>query len=169
MSTDAAGFDEKFSACYDSLCTVINLDYSLTLDVVKSFQAFILEALDSPAELVEAAELPAAANFGASVKIDGDIPFIIGMLAEKSVFHEIADRYEKFETDTIEEDYDAVSELLNVFTGHFTIKLASVLGIEEELEPPRFGQAQENIGVMKFHIGIGNFYLYIGREEIFRG
>lgn len=159
--------EEKFAACYENLRDVIQLDYSLAFNVFKCFQEFVEESLDSEIEIDTAVNLPENANFGASVKIDGEINFIIGLLAEKKIFHEIAETYEHFQLDSLEEDFDAVSELLNVVTGHFIIKIANTLGIEEDLEPPRFGRTEKSFGVIKISMKFGEYYLYIGQDEIF--
>ena len=56
---------------------------------------------------------------------------------------------------------------MNVATGHVIVRIAAALGIEEELEPPRFGETEKIFGVIKLLVNVGNFYLYIGRDEIF--
>ena len=159
--------EKKFAACYENLRDVINLDYSVALGVFKCLQEYLADGLTSTLEIVSAVELPANANFGASVKIDGEISFVVAVLAEKRIFHEIAESYEHFELDSLDEDFDAVSELLNVATGHVIVRLAARFGIEEELEPPRFGETEKKLSVIKILVNVGTFYLYIGREEIF--
>lgn len=164
-----ADFDQEknFAACYENLREVMQLDYFLALNVFKCLHEYLSEGLNSKVEIDSAVELPANANFGASIKIDGEISFVVALLAEKRIFHEIAESYEKFELDSLDEDFDAVSELLNVATGHVIVKIAAALGIEEELEPPRFGETEKFFGVIKLLVNVGTFYLYIGREEIF--
>ena len=111
--------------------------------------------------------MPPEANFGATVKIDGKINFVMGVCAEEKNFHDLAEKYEHFHTESLDEDFDAVSELLNVVTGLLIVKLSTIFGIEEDLEPPRFGQTEKNIGMIKIRGSIGDFYLYIGKNEIF--
>lgn len=159
--------EKKFAACYENLRDVINLDYAMALGVFQCLHEFLAEHLDSAVEIDSAMELPPKANFGASIKIDGEITFVVAVLAEKRIFHEIAERYEHFQIDSLDEDFDAVSDLLNVATGHLIVRIAARLGIEEELEPPRFGQTEKTFGVIKIVLNVGTFYLYIGREEIF--
>ena len=159
--------EEKFAACYEKLRDVMQMDYSLACNVFRCFQEFVEENLETEIEIDSAVELPPNASFGASVKIDGEINFILGVLAEKKIFHQIAERYEHFQLDSLEEDFDAISELLNVVTGHLIVKIANTFGIEEDLEPPRFGQTEKIFGVIKISVNIGTFYLYIGQEEIF--
>jgi hypothetical protein len=159
--------EEKFSACYEKLREVMQIDYSLACNIFKCFQEFVESGLESEMEIDSAMDLPPNANFGASVKIDGEINFVLGVFAEKKIFHDIAERYEHFETESLDEDFDAVSELLNVVTGHLIVKIANTFGIEEDLEPPRFGQTEKIFGVIKITVSIGTFYLYIGKDEIF--
>ena len=125
------------------------------------------EHLNSEFEIESAVDLPQEANFGASVKIDGKINFVVGVIADKKIFHDLAEKYEHFETESLDEDFDAVSELLNVVTGLLIVKLATIFGVEEDLEPPRFGQIEENIRVIKIRGNVGAFYFYIGKDEIF--
>ena len=159
--------EEKFAACYEKLHDVMQLDYSIACNAFNCFEDFVAEHFGNKIEIESAVNLPKNANFGSSVKIAGEINFIIGLLAEKKIFHQIAEGYEHFKLDTLDEDFDAVSELLNVVTGHFIIKIANTLGIEEDLDPPRFGQTEKNFGVIKILMSVGTFYLYIGQEEIF--
>ena len=159
--------EKNFAACYENLRDVIKLDYSIALSVFKCMHEYLSEGLNSAVEIDSAVKLPANANFGASVKIDGAISFVVGVLAEKKIFHEIAESYEHFQIDSLDEEFDAVSELLNVATGHVIVRIAAALGIEEELEPPRFGETEKIFGVIKLLVNVGNFYLYIGRDEIF--
>ena len=167
MTPFTSAEEEKFSACYDSLVNIMKMDYSLALSIYKCFYEFLAEHLDSEVEIESALTLPENANFGASVKIDGAVSFVTGLLAEKKTFHNIAERYEHFQIDSLDEDFDAISELLNEVTGFFIIKIANDLGIDEELEPPRFGQTKKFFGVIKILVNVGSFYLYMGIEEIF--
>lgn len=159
--------EEKFSACYEKLRDVMQLDFPLARSVFKCFQEFVNENLEAEFEIDSATDLPPNANFGASVKIEGEINFVLGVFAEEKNFHQLAENYEHFETESLEEDFDAVSELLNVVTGHLIIKIANKFGVEEDLEPPRFGKTEKIFGVIKIHGKSGTFYLYIGKEEIF--
>ena len=159
--------EKKFEDCYVKLKDVMQLDYSVAYNVFRCFQDFVSENLESEFEIIDAEILPQNANFGASVKIDGKINFVMGVCAEEKNFHDLAEKYEHFHTESLDEDFDAVSELLNVVTGLLIVKLSTIFGIEEDLEPPRFGQTEKNIGMIKIRGSIGDFYLYIGKNEIF--
>jgi hypothetical protein len=159
--------EEKFAACHEKLCDVMQMDYSMACNIFKCFKEFVEDGLESEMEIDSAMDLPPNANFGASVKIDGEINFVLGVLAEKKIFHNIAERYVNFQLDSLDEDFDAISELLNVVTGHLIVKFANTFGIEEDLEPPRFGQTEKIFGVIKISVSLGTFYLYIGKKEIF--
>ncbi len=159
--------EKNFAACYENLRDVMKLDYSVALGVFKCLHEYLSDGLNSNVEIDSAVKLPPNANFGASVKIDGEISFVVAVLAEKKIFHEIAEKYERFQLDSLDEDFDAVSELLNIATGHVIVRIAAALNIEEELEPPRFGETEKVFGVIKLLVNVGTFYLYIGRDEIF--
>ena len=158
--------ENKFAACYEKLRDTMQLDYPLALNIYKCLHDFLVESLDSEVEIDSAVELPQNANFGASVKIEGKISFVVAVLAEKKIFHNIAERYEHFQLDSLDEDFDAVSELLNVVTGHLIVKIANAFGVEEDLDSPRFGQTEKIFDVIKISVNIGTFYLYIGKDEI---
>ena len=144
-------------------------DYSPALDVAKDFHIFLSESLKTTIIFLSPPVRPYESLLGASVKIKGAMPIVVGVLTEKNSLHNLAVSYDKLVEEDADEDFDAVAEMLNVFTGNFTVKIASQLGIEEELFPPRFGQLAENIcsllGVM---CSFGDFYLYIGEKEIFK-
>ena len=159
--------EKKFEACYEKLKDVIQLDYPMAFNVLRCFHEIAFETLDSDFQIETAVELPQEANFGATVKIEGKINFVVGVFAEKKIFHELAEKYVHFETESIDEDFDAIAEFLNVVTGILIVKVATIFGIEEELEPPRYGQTEKNFGVIQIRGNIGIFYLYIGKDEIF--
>ena len=162
--------EKVFADWYGSLTFEKIFDYPPALDVAKDFHSFLSESLKTT---IIFSSTPAKSNenlFGASVKIQGAMPIVTGVIAGENILHKLANSYDKFVSEDIEEDFDAISEMLNVFTGNFTVKIASQLGLEEELYPPRFGQLEKNLppllGVM---CDFGNFYLYIGETEIFKG
>lgn len=134
--------------------------------ILKNFCSFLTEELNSKIEIGAEILRPAEANFGATVKVTGKIPFVIGVLADKSTFHKLAETYEKIDTENLAEDFDAVSEMLNVFAGQLIVKIAAKCHVEEELAPPRFGKISGNFRVKKIATDFGKFYLYLGDEEI---
>ncbi len=159
--------EEAFAAHYDALQEKYRTNYLLALDVMKSLYDFLSKSLGMTMILLPAVETKEDFLVGTSVKITGAMPFVIGVIANRKVFHELAVAYEKFVTDTVEDDFDALAEMLNVFTGHFTVKIASEFGLEEEPEPPRFDRVTKKIDMIKMLADAGIFYLYIGTEEIF--
>jgi len=160
--------EKIFADWYDTLPSEVNFDYPPGLEVAKDFHEFLSDSLETT---IIFSSTPAETNenlFGASVKILGAIPIIIGVAAEKNILHELASSYDKFITEDIDEDFDSVAEMLNVFTGNFTVKVASQLGIEEDIFPPLVGQLKkEDVYFLNVMCDFGNFYLYIGKEEIF--
>ena len=79
---------------------------------------------------------------------------------------QIAKRYDSY-VEELEDAYDAISELLNVFTGQFVVNIAVTRGLDEEPEPPRFGNTSEFFNFISLFSDVGYFYLYIGKDEIF--
>ena len=135
--------------------------------ILKKFCSFLEEELNSKIEIGAEMFRPAEANFGASVKINGKIPLVIGVLADKPTFHKLAETYAKIDIEDTAEDFDAVSELVNVFAGKLIVKIAAKCHVEENLEPPRFGKISGKIRVNKISANFGNLYLYLDGEEIF--
>ena len=161
--------EKIFADWYDALPSKMNFDYPPALEVAKDFHEFLSDSLKTT---IIFSSTPAKTDeklFGASVKILGAIPIIVGVVAEKNVLHKLANSYDKFISEDIDEDFDSVAEMLNVFTGNFTVKVASQLGIEEELFPPLVGRLEKNeVPFLDVVCDFGNFYLYIGKEEIFK-
>ena len=161
--------EKIFGKIYNSLHGAKKLDYPPALDVAVHFHQFLSEEFETTVFFSSVTPDSNEELFGASVKINGDIPIVVGVLAEKKVLHKLANSYDKFVSEDIEEDFDAVAEMLNVFTGNFTVRVATTSGIEEELYPPRFGQLNfEPETLITVFADVGKYYLYIGAEEIFK-
>lgn len=160
--------EKIFADWFHDLSFGKNFDYPPALEVAKDFHEFLSESLKTT---IIFSSTPAETNenlFGASVKIVGAIPIIVGVVSDKNILHKLANSYDKFVSEDLAEDFDSVAEMLNVFTGNFTVKIASQIGIEEELFPPRFGQLEKKgTPFLDVVCDFGNFYLYIGKDEIF--
>ena len=128
---------------------------------------FLSETLGTSVVFAPSPKLGKSDKFGASVKIAGEMPVVVAVMADQKTFHVMANIYDGFVSDDLEEDFDAMSEMLNVFTGNFTVQFAAAVGVEEEPEPPRFGRVDENLSTLRALTNFGTFYLYIEREEIF--
>jgi len=159
--------ESAFASFYDSIHLEDRVDYPLALGVAESLHEFLSETLKTSVIFVPSPELGESDKFGASVKITGDMPVVVSVMAEQETFHKMANIYDDFVSDDLEEDFDAMSEMLNVFTGNFTVQFAAAVGVEEEPEPPRFGRVDENLATLRVLTNFGNFYLYIERKEIF--
>lgn len=161
--------EKIFGNIYNSFRSVKKVDYPPALDVAVHFHNFLSEEFKTTVIFSSTEPDFNEELFGASVKINGDIPVVVGVVAEKKVLHKLANSYDKFISEDIDEDFDAVSEMLNVFTGNFTVKVATTSGMEEELYPPRFGQLNFELETLvTVFADVGRFYLYIGAEEIFK-
>lgn len=160
--------EKIFASWYNSSRLERFFAYLPALEVAKNFHDFLSESLKTTI-IFSATNLQTNDSlFGASVRIKGAMPVIVGVIAEKGILHRLANSYDKFVSENLEEDFDAVAEMLNVFTGNFTVRIASKLGLEEELYPPRYGQFEKNIDLLlNVACDVGEFYLYVGDEEIF--
>ena len=142
-----------------------DVDFPFAVDVISSFHAFLSATLQSTILVLPPSECSHKIQIGASVKIIGEIPVVVALFADENIFLQIAKRYDDY-VETKEDANDAISELLNVFTGHFTVKVAVAKGMEEIPEPPRYGSVVDVDGI-NLAADIGTFYIYIGKCEIF--
>lgn len=157
--------ESALSAYYEVLKDCPDIDFPFAVDVINTFHSFLSESLKTTIIILPPSDCRLNKQTGASVKIIGEIPVVVAMFADENVFMELAQRYDGY-VETVEDAHDAISELLNVFTGHFTVKIAVTKGLEEVPEPPRYGSII-NISCITMMADIGTFYVYIGKNEIF--
>ena len=158
--------EEAYSNCYDSLPPEQKPDYPFAVDVVKSFHEFSSKSFSTTMILLQNIETVENTLLGATVKIKGSSPVIVGIFAEETIFTNAAKSYNNL-VETKEDALDAIAEFLNIYAGHLTIHMVETLGADEEPETPRFGEA-ENFTGMKMLSDCGNFYMYVGNEEFFK-
>lgn len=158
--------EETFSAQYESLPPAQGMEYPLALDVVKSFHEFTSEAFNSTLILLPAPEVIEENLLGATVKVRGNIPVIVGVFAPEDALTKFAQNYNHL-AENAEDALDVVSEFLNTYVGHLTIRMVEKLGTEEEPETPRFGNAEKPLTGIKMIGDCGEFYLYVSSEEFF--
>ena len=151
---------------YEKLKNHPDIDFPFAVDVVSSFHAFLSETLSSSIVILPPPSCDNKPKIGASVKIIGEVPVVVALLADEDVFVNIAKRYDEY-VEMMEDAHDAISELLNVFTGQFVVKIAVTRGLEEVPEPPHYGKLMNNIDSIALMSDIGTFYIYIGTQEIF--
>ena len=167
FSVEIPPVESAFASFYESVQLTDRVDYPLALGVAEGLHEFLSETLKTSVIFVPSPDLGESDKFGASVKITGAMPVVVAVMAEQNIFHKMANIYDDFVSDDLEEDFDAMSEMLNVFTGNFTVQFAAAVGVEEEPEPPRFGRVDDNLSTLRVLTNFGTFYLYIERNEIF--
>ena len=151
---------------YETLRTRFTVDFPLAVDVINQFHSFLSETFNSSIVILPPEQIENSIKVGASVKIIGDISVVVALFAPEDVFLNLAKLYESF-VEEIDDAYDAVSELLNVFTGHFVVRAAVSSGADQLPEPPRFGKIFDDVDSITLISDIGKFYIYIGKHEIF--
>ena len=157
--------ESALTAYYEGLKNYPDIDFPFAVDIISSFHTFLSETLKTTIIILPQSDLKQKKTIGASVKIIGEIPIVVALFASEEVFLRLANRYDEY-VETTEDANDAISELLNVFTGHFTVKIAVTKGLEEVPEPPRYGSVAD-IKCITMMADIGTFYVYIGKCEIF--
>ncbi|MBR2179329.1 MAG: chemotaxis protein CheX [Selenomonadaceae bacterium] len=157
--------ESALTAYYEKLKGYPDIDFPFAVDVISSFHTFLSETLKTTIIILPPSDCNHENQIGASVKIIGEIPVVVAMFANNEIFLRLAKRYDEY-VETTEDAHDAISELLNVFTGHFTVKIAVTKGLEEVPEPPRYGSVA-NVKCITMLADIGTFYIYIGKAEIF--
>ena len=151
---------------YEKLKTKQDIAFPFAVDIITNFHTFLSETFKSSVVLLPPSNCDNKIKFGASVKIIGEEPVVVALLADEDMFLKIAKRYDEY-TDTMEDAFDSISELLNVFTGQFVVHVAITKSLEEIPEPPRYGTILGGIYSIKVISDLGVFQIYIGKEEIF--
>ena len=162
---EVSPIEQAFSERYETLTPEPKPDYPLALDVVKVFHEFASESFESTIILLPDIEPAEEKVLGATVKVKGSMPVIVGIFAPESVFTKFAQNYNNLVED-VNDAFDVVSEFLNIYAGHLTIQFVATTGNEEEPETPRHGEVEIFSGI-KMLSDCGNFYLYVGNEEYF--
>lgn len=165
--TEIPPVESSFANFYDAVQADDKIDYPFALNVVESLHDFLSNTFKTTIIFIPVPDLGGNEKFGASVKIEGSMPVVVGVMADRNIFHKMSNLYDNFVSDNLDDDFDAMSEMLNVFTGNFAVQFAAIVGVEEEPEPPRFGLVNEKLQTLKVLSGFGTFYLYLGKQEIF--
>lgn len=158
--------ESALTTYYDCFKDHPSVDFPFALNLFERFHTFLSEAFNSSVVILPPCKIKNEVKIGASVKIDGKIPIIVSILADEEMFITLAKIYDSY-VEEPEDAHDAISELLNVFTGHFAVQIALMTGLEELPEPPRCGTISEDVYCITMMSEVGKFYIYIGREEIF--
>ncbi len=158
--------EDAYSSRYDLLPPEQKLDYPLAVDVIKNFHEFTSKSFATTLIMLPATDNADNTLLGATVKIKGNNPIIVGIFAEEPIFLNFAQNYNNL-VETKEDALDAIAEFLNIYAGHLTIHMVEVLGADEEPETPRFGDAENFTGI-KMLGDCGNFYMYVGKDEFFQ-
>lgn len=151
---------------YEQLRGRLTIDFPFAIDLFRALHTFISEELRSTVLILPPTEFERQEMLGATVKLIGDLPVVTGIYADEKTFLNLARRYDDM-TETVEDSFDVVSELLNVFTGHFAIRASMMRGLEEEPEPPRCGVLDGNCNGFLMLTDFGKFYIYVNAEELF--
>ncbi|MBQ9480279.1 MAG: hypothetical protein IJU71_12110 [Selenomonadaceae bacterium] len=151
---------------YERLRERLEIDFPFAIDLIRSLHEFMSDELRSTVVILPPTVEDHSGAVGSSVKLIGDLPVVTGIFADEQTLMKLSTRCDDA-TETIEDAFDVVAELLNVFTGHFATKAAMRRGLDEEPEPPRCGELiGDPIG---FHVltDVGKFFLYVNADEIF--
>ena len=151
---------------YERLRERLEIDFPFAIDLIRSLHEFMSDELRSTVVILPPTVEDHSGAVGSSVKLIGDLPVVTGIFADEQTLMKLSTRCDDA-TETIEDAFDVVAELLNVFTGHFATKAAMRRGLDEEPEPPRCGELiGDPIG---FHVltDVGKFFLYVNAAEIF--
>lgn len=151
---------------YEQLRGRLTIDFPFAIDLFRALHTFISEELHSTVIILPPTAIDCADKTGATVKLIGDLPVVTGIFADEKTFIGLARRYEEA-TETLEDSFDVISELLNVFTGHFAIRASMMRGLEEEPEPPRCGTLSGDVSGFLMLTDVGKFYVYVNAEELF--
>ena len=151
---------------YERLRARLAVDFPFAIDLIRELHTFLSDVLKSTVIILPPTDFDYRDKIGASVALIGDVAAVTGIFADDRAFMRLAMRYDEW-VETLEDGFDAISELLNVFVGHFAVKASTRRGLEEEPEPPRYGALPgETVGFLLLS-DVGKFFIYVNREEIF--
>lgn len=151
---------------YERLGRRMTIDFPFAVELIRELHAFLSDTLCSTVIILPPSEDERQKEFGASVKMDGDIPSVTGVFSDTKTLMKLAARFDA-SVENLDDAFDALSEMLNVFVGHFAVKAATQRGIDVLPEPPRFGSIESESCGFCLLTDVGKFYVYLGREEIF--
>ncbi len=149
--------------CWKNLPTA---DFPFAIDLMRGLHTFLSETFNVSVVILPPSSENHDEKLGASVKLSGALPVVTGIFAEPKTFFNLAVRYNDL-TESLEDSFDAIAELLNIFIGHFAVKTAMLHGIESEPVPPRYGKLSGDIRSFRLMTDVGIFYVYINEREIF--
>ena len=165
-SLEIPSIESALTNYYDRLKNYPDVDFPLAVDLIDSFHSFLSETLKATIIVLPPSNLTDTLRLGATVKMTGELSTVIGLFADEYVFMKLAKRYDSY-VEEVEDAYDAIAELLNVYTGHFVVKAAVSHGMDEQPEPPKIGTVSTKFDHITLFSDIGTFYIYIGKQEIF--
>ena len=141
-------------------------DFPFAIDLMRGLHTFLSETFNESVVILPPSDETHGEMLGASVKLAGGLPVVNGIFADRKTFFDLAVRYDD-STASTEDSIDAIAELLNVFIGHFAVRVAMQHGIESEPEPPRHGKVIGEFPSFRLMTDVGIFYVYINEREIF--
>lgn len=167
--------DEQFRSILNGdintlISTIINLDkskhYTIIKDYLSLFAKNVIRFVDEQVRLEAIENGPALTKeWLVSQKICGEFPLQTAILADDTVFIDIAKKYSQEEIVEANDLAQAsVGEFLNLHNGIFLVNMSNQ-DIELEMEPQEVSANHtlelEDVHVIKIHISSGPFYLVI--------
>ena len=142
-------------------------------EYMELFMKSLMEFLEGPAVIETRAVQPDEMGdifYAVSQRMDGDVSFVSGIMAEDREFAELASRYseETFDSARDEVAVDSLEEFLNVVNGVFSIREAAK-NEDIDLEVPRHGKLMNPNGnqqlILRVHADFGAFYVVLSSDE----
>ena len=81
---------------YDKLKNHPDVDFPFAVDIFQRFHNFLSETFNSTIIILPPSNSKNKLKLGASVKIVGEIPAVVSLLADEKIFFDIAKRYESY-------------------------------------------------------------------------
>ncbi len=151
---------------YERLRSRLTIDFPFAIDLIRDLHTFLSDVLKSTVIILPPTDFDWRGMLGSSVALIGDVSSVTGIFADERTFMRLAMRYDGY-AETSEDAFDAISELLNVFVGHFAVKAATRRAVEVEPEPPRCGALTGGAVGFLMLTDVGRFYIYVNGEELF--
>ena len=166
QSQQVPPLESMMTVYYEHWKNLPTTDFPFAIDLMRGLHTFLSETFNESVIILPPSGEPHGELLGASVKLAGTLSAVTGILADRKTFFDLAVRYDD-STKSMEDSIDAIAELLNVFIGHFAVRVAMQHGLESEPEPPRHGEVNGEFPSFRLMTDVGIFYVYINGREIF--
>ena len=153
---------------YERLRNQLTIDFPFAVELVRGLHTYLSEELNATVIILPPTEVKHGGKIGSSMKLIGDLPVVTSIVADEKTFLKLSKRCYAA-TETFEDAFDVISEMLNIFLGQFALKASMTRGLVEAPEVPLHGALSDALSGFTMMTDVGKFYVYVNGDEIFDG